>query len=142
VGEVIDGVILTPLKVIPLDDGDVLHGMKNEDDGFNGFGEAYFSEVKQYSIKAWKRHRKMTLNLIVPIGTIKFILLKETAGSIRSQSIIISRDNYARLTIPPMVWFGFQGVESTNMLLNIADIVHDPMEVDKKALDAFDVVWS
>ena len=84
----------------------------------------------------------MTLNLIVPIGTIKFILLKETAGSIRSQSIIISRDNYARLTIPPMVWFGFQGVESTNMLLNIADIVHDPMEVDKKALDAFDVVWS
>ena len=48
--QIIDGVQLTALKIINLENGDVLHGMKKNDLGFNGFGEAYFSEIKYNKI--------------------------------------------------------------------------------------------
>ena len=31
---------------------------KTNDNGYNGFGEVYFSSVKIDSIKAWKLHKK------------------------------------------------------------------------------------
>ena len=69
-----DGVILTPLKQIHHPKGDILHGMKKSDIGFDGFGEAYFSSIKEGEIKGWKKHRKMTLNLIVPVVEIEFVV--------------------------------------------------------------------
>jgi len=68
VSSLIDGVVLTRLSIINIPDGDVLHAMKSNDLGYSGFGEAYFSIVKQNVVKAWKRHREMTLNLVVPVG--------------------------------------------------------------------------
>ena len=40
-----DGVTLTPLRRIPLEKGDVLHGMKATETTFSGFGEAYFTQI-------------------------------------------------------------------------------------------------
>ena len=64
----IEGVILTPLNKICHPKGDVFHGMKKSDVGFVGFGEAYFSTVNYTEIKGWNRHKRMTLNLVVPVG--------------------------------------------------------------------------
>jgi len=47
----IDGVELTPLKIIEVKDGNVLHALKKSDIGFEGFGEAYFSNVESGQIK-------------------------------------------------------------------------------------------
>ena len=33
-----------------------------------GFEEAYFSLIDKDAVKAWKRHKTMTLNLVVPLG--------------------------------------------------------------------------
>ena len=71
----IEGVSLSPLKIIPTPGGNVLHALKSEDDCFLNFGEAYFSEVEFKKIKAWKRHTEMTLNIVVPIGKINFVFL-------------------------------------------------------------------
>jgi dTDP-4-dehydrorhamnose 3,5-epimerase len=131
----IEGVILTPLKIIPGESGDVLHAMKRTESSFCGFGEAYLSTIKKGAVKAWKRHREMTLNLVVLCGEIKFVLYDErqessTCGEITE--VTLSRNNYQRLTVPPKVWMGFQGLEEgLNMLLNIADIPHDPYEIDR-----------
>jgi len=46
------------------------------------------------------------------------------------------------LTIPPMIWMGFQGIESESILLNIANIEHDPDEVDKKNLEQINFNWN
>ena len=47
------------------------------------------------------------------------------------------------LTVPPLVWIGFQGLEQgMNLLLNIASIPHDPNEVDRKLFNAIDYDWS
>ncbi len=140
----INDVLITPLNIIDTTGGNVMHAMKEIDVGFSGFGEAYFSEVELKSIKAWKRHRDMTLNLIVPVGKIRFVLFDDRKESDNQfQEIIISRDNYCRLTVPPMIWMGFQGLSSNgSMLLNIANIVHDPEEVDRKDINEIEFDWS
>ena len=131
----IKGIMLTPLKIISGDAGDVLHAMKRTDASFCGFGEVYFSTVNKGQVKAWKRHRKMTLNLIVPCGEIKFVLYdgrteSPTYGKVFG--VVLSRDNYQRLTVAPMIWSGFVGMgKGLNMLLNIASIPHDPQEVER-----------
>jgi dTDP-4-dehydrorhamnose 3,5-epimerase len=120
----IKDLIITPLNIIAGIDGDVMHAIKKSDVGYNGFGEVYFSNIKHKSVKAWKRHKEMTLNLIVPIGKIKFVLYDDrVASEEKFQEVIISKSNYCRLTVPPMIWMGFQGLEEGfSMLLNIANI--------------------
>ena len=89
----IEGVFITPQNIIETPGGDVMHAMKEIDAGFYGFGEAYFSEVSFNSIKAWKRHKQMTLNLVVPVGKIKFVLFDNREGSNdQFQEITISRN--------------------------------------------------
>lgn len=135
--------ILTPLPIIETPGGEVMHGIKNTDLGFVDFGEAYFSKVNFKAIKGWKKHRKMTLNLLVPYGKIRFVLFdnrQKFAGSF--QEIIISKDNYCRLTIPPLIWFAFQGLsEDGAILMNIADIHHSDNEVKKKKLEELEFNW-
>jgi dTDP-4-dehydrorhamnose 3,5-epimerase len=143
----IKDVIITPLKIIDVPGGNVLHGMKCSDEGFVEFGEAYFSMAETGVIKAWKRHTKMTLNLIVPVGGICFVIYDDRLDSSthgQFQEVTLSKQkNYCRLTVPPMVWLGFQGVdESPSMLLNIASILHQPKEADRKDLKEFKFDWS
>ena len=140
----IKDMLITPLDVIDTPGGNVMHAMKESSAGYLGFGEVYFSQVDKGIIKAWKRHKKMTLNLVVPVGKIRFVLFdnrKLTNG--RFQEVIISKDNYCRLTIPPMVWLGFQGLsDDGSMLLNIANIEHNPGEVDRLEVDKINYDWS
>ena len=139
----IDKVLLTPLDIIETANGDILHAMKKNDCGFSGYGESYFSEIKTQEIKAWKRHKYMTLNLIVPIGSIRFVLFDDRISKLgKFWQVTLSRDNYKRLTIPPMIWLGFQGVSNSNsMLLNISNIEHDPDESDKKNIEEIEFNW-
>ncbi len=141
----IDGVLITPLKIIRVPGGDVSHAMKVSDPGFAGFGEAYFSNIEPGVVKAWKRHRQMTLNLVVTVGAIRFVIFddrheSQTQGMF--QEVVLSKEFYYRLTVPVMVWMGFQGVsENTSMLLNIADLEHLPEEVDRKATNEINFSW-
>jgi dTDP-4-dehydrorhamnose 3,5-epimerase len=144
----IKDVHIEPLKIISAPDGDVLHAIKRSDASFLGFGEAYFSTVSYGAIKAWKRHNYMTLNLIVPTGAIRFVLFDDRDKSVNEnrrqyQVVVLSRDNYYRLTVPAGIWMGFQGLsDGVNMLLNVADIPHDPQEVDRIEIDKIEFDWS
>ncbi len=129
----LDKIIVTENKVIKVDGGDVMHGMKSIDPGFKGFGELYFSWVQNNYIKAWKKHKVMTLNLVVPFGKVEFLFYDE--GFNNFKKIIISAENYKRITVPPDIWFGFKGqYEEFSLVVNCADIVHDPSEVDVKSI--------
>ena len=138
----IDGVLITHLDVIDTPGGNVMHAMKHTSSGYAGFGEAYFSKIDKGAIKAWKRHKEMTLNLLVPLGAIRFVLYDDREVLKKQfQEVIISRDNYFRLTVPPMIWMGFKGLDSSSILLNIANIEHNPNEVDKKHIKQIKFNW-
>ena len=131
----IDGVILTPLRQINHPKGDVFHAMKRTDPGFVSFGEAYFSSILCGLVKAWKRHSRMTLNFVCMVGKIHFVLYDGREGSPTFGNYLettLSPDKpelYRRITIPPGVLMAFVGIgEGKSMLLNVADIPHDPTE--------------
>jgi dTDP-4-dehydrorhamnose 3,5-epimerase len=135
----VDQILVTPLERIPLKGGDVLHAMKCTDPGFVDFGEAYFSLIDIDAIKAWKRHLRMTLNIMVPLGAVQFVFINDQ-GVMREE--VIGLDRYIRLTIPPGIWFGFRGlVAPYSLLMNIADTPHDPAEIERKELGAFKFQW-
>ena len=135
-------ILVTPLRRIPTIGGDVMHALKNSDNGFNGFGEVYFSRVERGAIKAWKCHQHMTLNLVVPLGEISFVFhIKDQENCFRTENI--GEEKYVRLTVPPGIWFGFQGRGSgQSLLMNLADMAHDPDEVLRKKTSEIVYNWS
>lgn len=134
-------VVVTPLARIATAGGDVLHAMKQSDESYAGFGEAYFSWVDGGAVKAWKRHTRMTMNVIVPVGNVRFVFRLDGTDELRTEEIGV--DRYARITVPPGIWFGFQGLAAPqSLVLNIASIPHDPNEVERLALSEINYEWS
>jgi len=137
---VIKGVLLSPQKRIENPKGDIYHAMKASGDGFSGFGEAYFSTVHGGDIKGWKRHNRMTLNLVVPVGAIRFVIYDDREDSATKDQFFdvqLDADNYQRLTVSPGLWMSFEGIgEGANMLMNILNEEHDPTEADDQPLSS------
>ena len=136
-----DKVTISNLKIISTEGGDILHALKKSESVFNGFGEAYFSQINFNKIKAWKRHKRMTCNLIVPYGKVRFVFFDNLEGN--KNIIDIGSENYCRITVLPGIWFGFKGLNSpSSLILNIADIPHEPNEIERKEIQAINFDWS
>jgi dTDP-4-dehydrorhamnose 3,5-epimerase len=135
----VDQILVTPLRRIQVEGGDVLHGMKTSDPGYVNFGEVYFSLIEVGAIKAWKRHLRMTLNIVVPLGAVIYAFTDEQ-GTIREE--LVSENRYVRLTVPPGIWFGFKGLYTPySIMMNVADIPHDPTEIERKTMDQIKYDW-
>jgi dTDP-4-dehydrorhamnose 3,5-epimerase len=100
-----DGVIVTDLKQIHNPKGYIFHAMKKSDIGFDGFSEAYFSTINQGDIKGWKKHTRMTLNLVVPVGEIEFAVYDDKNKEFFA--IKLSQNNYIIHMGSPktVIWF-------------------------------------
>ena len=73
------------------------------------------------------------MNLIVPVGNVQFNFYDDRKFLIKN--IVIGEKNYSRITVPPMIWFGFKGISNnTSYILNISDVLHDPSEQERKPL--------
>lgn len=128
----IEGITVTPLKIISGEKGSVMHALKSFEDDFQGFGEAYFSTIDHNCVKGWKKHTVMISNLIVPVGEILFVFYDDREGSKthgQFQEIFLSPSNYQRLNVQPGIWMAFKGIgKELNLLLNISSTPHDPNE--------------
>lgn len=122
-----------------------MHAMKCSSPGFVGFGEAYFSNVLPGQIKGWKRHHRVTLNLVVPIGKVQCVVFDDRPDSPTLgyfNEFVLGEHNYARLTVPPGLWVAFRGLdENGNMLINLANEEHDPTESDNVGLEEISFDW-
>jgi len=143
----LEGMIRTDLGIIRTTDaGSVLHAMRKSDYGFKQLSEVYFSSVNKGAVKAWKQHKEMTLNLVVPEGAVVFVFvdtryLSETRN--QSCKIVMSQDPYFRLTVPPKIWFGFKGLgDGPNLICNLSDLVHDPDEALRRDINELDTDWA
>ena len=135
----LEDIIISPLDRIANPLGDILHALKSSDVGFDNFGEAYFSIINHNSIKAWKRHNKMTMNLIIPVGKIKIVFYDYKKNFYEE---IVDRNNYVRITVPPKIWFGFKGLsKELNLLLNVSNIKNNDKELDRKNISEIYYDW-
>lgn len=134
------GVNLHLLNKIANPKGDVYHGIKSSSNGFESFGEAYFSTIKLDTIKGWKKHQRMILNLIVPVGSIKIVLFDERRNEFFD--VTLGPNNYQRLTVKAGVWMAFRGeAKGLNLMLNVANIEHDPDEAENCDLEKIPYNW-
>jgi dTDP-4-dehydrorhamnose 3,5-epimerase len=131
----IHDVVVTPLEQIADQRGKVMHMLRSDAVGFAGFGEIYFSCVFAGAVKAWHLHRRMVCNYAVPCGQVRLVLYdgrtdSPTRGEI--QEIVMGDGRYCLVTIPPMIWSGFQGLGSgMSILANCASMPHDPAESER-----------
>ncbi len=80
------------------------------------------------------------MNIVVPVGQVRFVFRSDD-DKFRVEEIGV--DRYARLSVPPRIWFGFQGLaEPQSLVLNIASIPHDPNEVKRLMLPEIEYDWS
>lgn len=131
----IEGVVITALRQIVDERGKIMHMLRSDSPHFLGFGEIYFSTVHPGVIKGWHIHKEMTLNYAVPYGKIKLVLYDDREGSATRGEVMelfLGPDSYRLVTVPPMVWNGFKGIDSEiSIVANCATIPHDPDEIER-----------
>lgn len=136
---------VTPLRIVETAGGNIFHALKSSGSSYKGFGEAYFSAIDQHRIKGWKRHNRLDLNIVVPVGEIKFVIIDDDApeqSERKFQEVVLGPVvNYALLSIPAGLWVAFQGLSESNLLMNIIAEEHDPLESDNRELGDFDYSW-
>jgi len=142
----IKGLSLKSINKIFHPKGDIYHAIKKSDSDYHGFGEAYFSTINSRQIKGWNKHKKMTLNLFVSFGEVAFVIYddrKDSNTKGKFFDVRLSPKNYRRLTVPPSLWVAFKGIgKDLNLILNIANLEHDPEEIEKLELDKIDYNWN
>ena len=128
---ILDKIKVKSLNITKLPAGNIMRVLKKKELKKWTFGEAYFSKIKFNKVKAWKYHLKMTLNLVVPQGKVKFVFYSQKDDVFRV--IVIGEKKYSRLMVPPKIWFGFKGIgRSESIILNLANFQHDPNEILKR----------
>jgi dTDP-4-dehydrorhamnose 3,5-epimerase len=133
-----DFVSIVELKKIANEKGDIYRALKSSEDSCHGFGECYFTNIHSGEVKGWKKHYRMVLNLIVPLGLVRFYI--HCVQTNETKHYDIGLDSYSRLTILPGVWVAFEGLSNeTSLILNLASIEHDPDESENRALDSIEM---
>ncbi len=125
----IEKIRVIELKKYSLENGDLLKGITCSEIDNGSFGELYFSFINLDSIKAWKKHKAMYMNLFVPVGNVKFVFFCEKKSTFKIEEI--GENNEKRIYVPPNIWFGFKGLDKKNLVVNLASIPHDDNEVEK-----------
>ena len=94
---------------------------------FSRINEVYSTTIRKNVIRAWKKHTKMTCNIFVIKGLIKFLFYDDRFDV--CEKIILEEDKKKILEIKPNIWFGFKGLQEVNTLINFTNIIHDEKEV-------------
>ena len=124
----IDGVKITPLKVIKDNRGKVMHMLRKDSPVFKSFGEVYFSTINFNSIKAWHLHKEATLNYCCIKGkVIWFFMMTEKVVQLDIyQELILDPTDHKLITIPNNIWNGFKGLDkSRSIIANCLTIPHN-----------------
>jgi len=117
------------LKIIKNKKGDLLKYLSKKDKFFKRFGETYFNEIKKNQIKGWILHKIFFCLIAVPHGKIEFNYKKNFRK--RANKIILSKNNYSMIVIPPKTWFSFKGINKVSLLVNTINGIHNDKETIK-----------
>ena len=143
----IEGIKITPLKIIKDHRGSVMHMIRNDNEVFEEFGEIYFSTIFENKIKAWHLNKEATLNYACVFGKVKLVLFDERKTSKtygEYQELLLSLDNYSLITIPPNIWNGFKGMnKESSIIANCLNLPHNEKEMVRLEIDdmRFNYKW-
>lgn len=132
-----DKIKFKKLKVTEIKNGNIFHIFKNSK-SIKKINEIYCSQIKFGKIKAWKKHHKTNLKLVVPYGKVKFVILNKK----KFYSIVIGEKNFGLITIPSGCWYGFKGVnQSKSLIVSFIDHKFSEKEIERKKLKSIKYTW-
>lgn len=118
----IDGVKIKKLRVIPDERGRLMEMLRCDDDLFIKFGQAYITTAYPGVVKGWHYHKKQTDNFVVVKGMMKVVLYDSREGSPTKGEVnefFMGVHNPILLQIPTYVYHGFKCIsEEEAMVVN------------------------
>jgi len=130
----IDKIKFFTKKIIKNPKGNIMHFIKKDDKNYINFGEVYFTWIKKNNTKGWKFHKKMHMNLTVPVGNIEFTFFDE---ELKKKYIFnLSEKKFGTLYVPPKIWFSFKNMskKKDSLVVNFSNIIHKKSENINKDL--------
>ena len=125
----IDGVKIKNLKVIPDERGRLMEMLRSDDDLFVKFGQIYMTTAYPGAVKAWHYHKIQTDNFVVVKGMMKVVLYDSREGS-ATQGLVneffMGEHNAILLQIPNLVFHGFKCISETEAI-----VINTPTETYK-----------
>lgn len=119
---IIDGVKIKKLRVIPDERGRLMEMLRCDDDLFIKFGQAYITTAYPGVVKGWHYHKKQTDNFVVVKGMMKVVLYDSREGSPTKGEVnefFMGVHNPILLQIPTYVYHGFKCIsEEEAMVVN------------------------
>ena len=138
--ELIDGVKLKKLKVIPDERGRLMEVLRNDDEFFNKFGQIYVTTAYPGVVKAWHYHKVQTDNFCCVQGMMKVVLYDNRENSPTKGKInefFVGIHNPILIQIPPLVYHGFKCIsEQEAIIINCPTEVYNYEEPDEYRLPA------
>ena len=131
----IDGVKIKKLKVIPDERGRLMEMLRCDDDLFIKFGQAYITTAYPGVVKGWHYHKKQTDNFAVVKGMMKVVLYdgredSPTKGEVNE--FFMGVHNPMLLQIPTYVYHGFKCIsEEEAMVVNCPTEPYNYSEPDE-----------
>lgn len=134
----LDKIRIKKFNIVKNKNGIILKILNNKQRNLKLYKDAYFSFVKFNKIKGWKKHKRMTMNLMVPVGKVKFVFCDDD----KFRSIIIGDNRFCKIIVPPNIWFAFKGIsKGKNVVFNLANVKHNDKEVVRKRNNEIKYNW-
>jgi len=118
--ELIAGVVVKDLKVIPDERGRLMEILRSDDDIFQKFGQVYMTTNYPGVVKAWHYHKKQTDHVVCVRGMIKLVMYdgrEDSSTRGRINEFFLGEHNPGMVRIPPGVWHGWKGIAETEALI-------------------------
>jgi len=111
--------------------GDVYKILSSSSKIYKGFGELYITTLNKDSSKGWNYHKRMTLNLFVIKGKVRFFLKKSN----KLVKKTLSENKNDILTIKPKVWVKIVNLAGEkSKIINFANLKHNQNEIIKREI--------
>jgi dTDP-4-dehydrorhamnose 3,5-epimerase len=110
-GQLIDGVIVKPLRLLRDERGWLMEILRADDPHFQRFGQVYVTVARPGVVKAWHAHERQTDHLTVVAGEARIALYDGREGSPTCGNvlgIVAGEDNPVLIIVPPGVYHGFK----------------------------------
>ena len=140
--DMIKGVKVKKLKVIPDDRGRLMEILRSDDKIFKKFGQVYMTTAFPGVVKAWHWHARQTDNFTCVQGKMRLALYdarknSPTYGEVND--FIVSLESPMLVHIPKEVYHGFKCVSDTEaVVINTVTVPYNNKEADEYRMDAYD----
>lgn len=140
--DLIQGVKVKELKVIPDERGRLMEMLRVDDEIFAGFGQVYLTTTNPGVVKAWHLHKQQTDNVVCVAGMIRLGLYDDrrdspTFGMVNQFFMGVHKPLLVQ--IPAFVYHGWKCVSQEEALIvNTVTKPYNPENPDEFRLDPHD----